>query len=342
MTTNRKVLVTGGTGYIGSHACVSLIEAGYRPLVLDNLSNSRSLVLDRIEEITGQRPAFIEGDIRDTSLLRRLFDESAPGAVMHFAGLKAVGESVQQPERYRDHNVEGSRCLVDAMRGAGVRRLVFSSSATVYGDPDEVPIRENAPLGPTNPYGQTKLDVERMLGGVADAERGWAIACLRYFNPVGAHPSGRLGEDPMGVPNNLVPFIAQVAVGRRERLQVFGDDYPTPDGTGVRDYIHVMDLVEGHVKTLDYLDRTAGCHAINLGTGQGVSVLEMIRAFEAASGREIPFDVVARRPGDVAACWADPSLANRELGWVARRGLEEMCVDTWRWQQANPRGYETG
>jgi UDP-glucose 4-epimerase len=205
-----------------------------------------------------------------------------------------------------------------------------------------VPIRENAPLGPTNPYGQTKLDVERMLGGVADAERGWAIACLRYFNPVGAHPSGRLGEDPMGVPNNLVPFIAQVAVGRRERLQVFGDDYPTPDGTGVRDYIHVMDLVEGHVKTLDYLDRTAGCHAINLGTGQGVSVLEMIRAFEAASGREIPFDVVARRPGDVAACWADPSLANRELGWVARRGLEEMCVDTWRWQQANPRGYETG
>ena len=340
MNENRKVLVTGGTGYIGSHACVSLIEAGYQPLVVDNLCNSRARVLDRIETVTGHRPTFVKGDIRDAELLARVFRETRPGAVMHFAGLKAVGESVDQPARYRDNNVVGSRRLVEAMREAGIRRLVFSSSATVYGDPEEVPIRETAPLGPTNPYGQTKLDVERLLAATAEAGSDWSIACLRYFNPVGAHPSGLLGEDPAGVPNNLVPYIAQVAVGRRDRLQVFGDDYPTPDGTGVRDYIHVMDLVEGHVATLKHLERTPGFYTVNLGTGRGVSVLEMIGAFENACGRSILFDVVGRRPGDIAACWADPALARRLLGWTARRNLADMCADHWRWQRDNPRGYE--
>jgi len=337
--TQRKVLVTGGTGYIGSHACVSLMEAGFEPVVYDNLCNSSPVVLERIQTVTGRRPPFVEGDIRDPGDLARVFRDHEPGAVMHFAGLKAVGESVAQPERYADNNVGGTRRLLEAMAQAGVHRLVFSSSATVYGDPERVPVSEDAPLSATNPYGQTKLDIERMLEALHAEEPHWAIARLRYFNPVGAHPSGLMGEDPAGIPNNLMPYIAQVAVGRRERLQVYGADYPTPDGTGVRDYIHVMDLVEGHVETLRLLERGPGLHTLNLGTGRGVSVLEMVRAFEAASGRSVPYEIVARRPGDVAANWADPGRARAVLGWTARRDLADMCADSWRWQRRNPRGY---
>ncbi len=336
---NRKVLVTGGAGYIGSHACVSLFAAGYQPVVFDNLCNSHARVLERIGEVAGQAPDFIEGDIRDAQALEAVFRSFEPGAVMHFAGLKAVGESVERPHLYQDNNVGGTRVLLDVMQRMGVHSLVFSSSATVYGDPDEVPITEHAPRRATNPYGQTKLDIERLLETLTAKDARWRIACLRYFNPVGAHPSGRMGEDPAGTPNNLMPFIAQVAVGRRERLQVFGNDYDTPDGTGVRDYIHVMDLVQGHVDTLRLLEAGAGLHMINLGTGRGVSVLEMVNAFEAASGRRVPYEVVARRPGDIAACWADASLARERLGWTAERDLPAMCVDTWRWQQQNPRGY---
>ena len=340
MNQNRKVLVTGGTGYIGSHAVLSLSEAGYEPVLLDNLCNSSVQVVGRLEDLLGRRLDFHEVDIRDRAALDRVFHETGPGAVLHFAGLKAVGESVEQPERYQDFNVGGTRTLMAAMAGAGVRRLVFSSSATVYGDPDSVPITEDAPRRATNPYGQTKLDIEVLLEAHCARHPDWSVACLRYFNPVGAHPSGRIGEDPGGIPNNLTPYITQVAVGRRDRLRVFGGDYATPDGTGVRDYIHVMDLVEGHVAALDLLDRQRGLHAINLGTGRGVSVLEMVRAFEAAAGVDIPYEVVDRRPGDVAACWADPALAERLLGWRARRELAEMCADAWRWQRLNPGGYD--
>ncbi|MEM1411219.1 MAG: UDP-glucose 4-epimerase GalE [Pseudomonadota bacterium] len=342
MEKNRKVLVTGGTGYIGSHACVALIDAGYVPVVVDNLINSSALVLDRIEAITSHRPAFTEGDIRDGELLAALLQSHRPAAVMHFAGLKAVGESVEQPERYEENNVGGTRCLLEAMERSGVHRLVFSSSATVYGDPDAVPIPESAARRAMNPYGQNKLDIERMLEAQSAAHPAWNIACLRYFNPVGAHPSGLMGEDPAGVPNNLMPFIAQVAVGRRERLQVFGADYPTPDGTGVRDYIHVLDLVDGHVAMLRHLEHHQGCFAVNLGAGRGVSVLELVKAFEQASGRAIPFNVVNRRPGDIAACWADATLAHTLLGWSTRRDVETMCRDTWNWQQRNPDGYGPG
>jgi UDP-glucose 4-epimerase len=341
MTNNRTILVTGGTGYIGSHACVSLVEAGYRPVVLDNLSNSSARVLERIHQITGQATPFYRADIRDRGAVREVLARERPGSVMHFAGLKAVGESVAEPERYQDNNVNGTRVLLECMADADVRRIVFSSSATVYGDPDTVPIPEGASRVATNPYGQTKLDIERMLEALNEADPRWGIACLRYFNPVGAHPSGLMGEDPTGVPSNLMPFIAQVAIGRRERLQVFGGDYDTPDGTGVRDYIHVLDLVEGHVAMLRVLESDGGLHQVNLGTGRGVSVLELVEAFEQESHQSIPYDIVDRRPGDIAACWADPALARKRLGWRAERTVGEMCADTWRWQQANPRGYES-
>lgn len=333
------VLVTGGAGYIGSHTVLLLLEAGRRVLVLDNLSNSSRESLERVAAITGKRAEFVEGDIRDTALLDRLFQEHRIGSVIHFAGLKAVGESVAQPLRYYDCNVTGSLRLLEAMDRAGVRHLVFSSSATVYGDPASVPIREDFPLSATNPYGATKLHIEDMLRDLHRADPRWSVALLRYFNPVGAHESGRIGEDPNGEPNNLMPYVAQVAVGKREQLRVFGDDYDTPDGTGVRDYIHVMDLAEGHLAALDALARDGGLITTNLGTGRGYSVLEMVRAFAAASGREVRYQIVERRPGDVASCYADPAHAKQVLGWEAKRGIDTMCADHWRWQSENPNGY---
>ena len=333
------ILLTGGAGYIGSHTGVSLLDAGREIVVLDNLCNSSHLAVERIARICGKAPGFVEGDVRDAALLDRLFAEQPIRAVMHFAGLKAVGESVERPLEYYDNNVRGTLELLAAMRRAGVRTIVFSSSATVYGDPASVPIREDFPRSATNPYGRSKLMIEEILADLHRAEAGWNIARLRYFNPVGAHASGLIGEDPQGIPNNLMPFVAQVAIGRRERLAVFGDDYATPDGTGVRDYIHVVDLAEGHVAALDWLEREGGMLTVNLGTGQGYSVLDMVRAFERASGRAVPYRIVARRPGDIAACWADPSLARRLLGWEAKRGIDAMCTDTWRWQTMNPEGY---
>ena len=333
------VLVTGGAGYIGSHTVLLLLEAGRRVLVLDNLSNSSREALERVAAITGKRAEFVEGDIRDTALLDRLFQEHEIGSVIHFAGLKAVGESVAQPLRYYDCNVTGSLRLLEAMDRAGVRNLVFSSSATVYGDPASVPIREDFPLSATNPYGATKLHIEDMLRDLHRADPRWSVALLRYFNPVGAHESGRIGEDPNGEPNNLMPYVAQVAVGKREQLRVFGDDYDTPDGTGVRDYIHVMDLAEGHLAALDALARDGGLITTNLGTGRGYSVLDMVRAFAAASGREVRYQIAERRPGDVASCYADPAHAKQVLGWEAKRGIDTMCADHWRWQSENPNGY---
>lgn len=332
------ILVTGGTGYIGSHTVVELLAAGKDVLILDNYANSSPKVLERIADISGRRPAFSEGDIRDADGLRALFAAHRIEAVIHFAGLKAVGESVEQPLTYYDNNVNGTLCLLQAMRQAGVRRLVFSSSATVYGDPHRVPIREDFPLQATNPYGRSKLMVEEMLRDLQRAEADWQIAILRYFNPVGAHPSGLIGENPNGIPNNLMPFVAQVAVGKRAQLSVFGNDYPTPDGTGVRDYIHVVDLAQGHLAALAALARSGQSLTVNLGTGQGYSVLDMVRAFEAASGRPVPYQIVARRAGDIATCYADPQLAGELLGWQARRGISEMCADAWRWQSMNPDG----
>ena len=332
------ILVTGGTGYIGSHTVVELLAAGKDVLILDNYANSSPKVLERIAKIRGRAPAFREGDIRDVDGLRALFAAHRIEAVIHFAGLKAVGESVEQPLTYYDNNVNGTLCLLQAMRQAGVRRLVFSSSATVYGDPHRVPIREDFPLQATNPYGRSKLMVEEMLRDLQRAEADWQIAILRYFNPVGAHPSGLIGENPNGIPNNLMPFVAQVAVGKRAQLSVFGNDYPTPDGTGVRDYIHVVDLAQGHLAALAALARSGQSLTVNLGTGQGYSVLDMVRAFEAASGRPVPYQIVARRAGDIATCYADPQLAGELLGWQARRGIGEMCADAWRWQSMNPDG----
>ena len=328
-----NILVTGGSGYIGSHACVALRAAGHSVTVVDNLANSRPEVLDRVARITGERPVFYEGDVRDRTLLRRIFAASPIDAVIHFAGLKAVGESVAQPLGYYDCNVGGAITLCEAMAESAVKTLIFSSSATVYGDPASVPIREDFPRSATNPYGASKLMIEDILADVAQADPAWRIGRLRYFNPVGAHASGLIGEEPKGVPNNLLPYVAQVAAGKRQRLSVFGNDYPTPDGTGVRDYIHVMDLVEGHLSALDYLLAKGGMLTVNLGTGCGYSVLDMVRAFEVASKRPIPFAVEPRRPGDIAACFADPALARQLLGWQARRGIEEMCSDAWRWQQ---------
>ena len=328
-----KILVTGGLGYIGSHTCVELIKAGHEPVALDNLSNAKVSVKDRVEQIAGKRLPFIEADIRDRAAIEAAFASDRFDAVVHFAGLKAVGESVSQPLRYYDNNVTGSIVLFESMAKAGVKSLVFSSSATVYGDPATVPIREDFPLSATNPYGRSKLHIEEMLRDLYKSDPGWRIALLRYFNPVGAHESGLIGESPNGIPNNLMPYITQVAVGQRASLSVFGGDYPTPDGTGVRDYIHVVDLADGHVKTLDKLATGSGLLTYNLGTGRGNSVLEMVRAFEQASGRKVPYQIVDRRPGDIAACYADPAVAESELGWKATRGVDQMCADSWRWQQ---------
>ncbi len=332
------ILVTGGAGYIGSHTVVELLAAGKDVLILDNLANSSRKVLERIAAISGRAPLFCEGDIRDADLLRGLFAGHRIEAVIHFAGLKAVGESVEKPLSYYDNNVTGTLELLRAMGEAGVRRLVFSSSATVYGDPQSVPIREDFPLRATNPYGRSKLMVEEILRDLQHAEADWQIAILRYFNPVGAHESGLIGENPNGIPNNLMPFVAQVAAGKRPQLAVFGNDYPTPDGTGVRDYIHVVDLAQGHLAALDALARSGRSLTVNLGTGQGYSVLDMVRAFEAASGRPVPYRIVARRSGDIATCYADPAQAEQLLSWKARRGIAEMCADGWRWQSMNPDG----
>ncbi|KJY77409.1 UDP-galactose-4-epimerase [Vibrio coralliilyticus] len=335
-----KVLVTGGMGYIGSHTCVQMIEAGMEPIIIDNLCNAKQAVLDRIEALTGQRPCFHQGDIRDEAFLDSVFEQHQIGAVIHFAGLKAVGESVQKPLEYYDNNVNGSLVLARAMRKAGVKSIVFSSSATVYGDPEVVPITEDSPTGATtNPYGRSKYMVEQCLSDLFAADDSWSITLLRYFNPVGAHPSGTMGEDPQGIPNNLMPFIAQVAVGRREKLSVFGDDYPTPDGTGVRDYIHVMDLADGHIAALKSVGEQAGLHIYNLGTGRGSSVLEMVDAFGAACGKPVPYELCPRRPGDIAECWASTEKAEQELGWKATCNVAEMSADTWRWQSDNPSGY---
>lgn len=327
-----NVLVTGGAGYIGSHTCVELLNAGHSVVVFDNLYNAKRSVLERIERVAGKAFTFVEGDVRDRAALQQLFRDHAIDSVIHFAGLKAVGESVEQPLRYYDNNVTGSLVLFETMAEAGVKSLVFSSSATVYGDPASVPILEHFPLSATNPYGRSKLMIEDMLRDLHKADPGWRIALLRYFNPVGAHESGLLGEEPNGIPNNLLPYIADVAEGRREFLSVYGDDYPTADGTGLRDYIHVVDLALGHLATLSKLATDVGIFTYNLGTGRGNSVLEMVRAFEAASGRPVPYRIVGRRPGDIAACYADPGLAERELGWKALRNVEQMCVDSWRWQ----------
>lgn len=339
---NPSILVTGGAGYIGSHTTLALLQAGHDVVVLDNLCNSSSESLARVAQLAGRAPQFVEGDIRDASLLRGVFADQPIGAVLHFAGLKAVGESVQQPLSYYENNVTGTLQLCQAMAKAGVHRLVFSSSATVYGDPVQVPINEACPIGiPTNPYGRSKLMVEEILADLARSDTRWRIAVLRYFNPVGAHHSGLIGEDPKGVPNNLLPYISQVVIGKRKALSVFGQDYPTRDGTGVRDYIHVVDLAAGHLKALDAMNHRNGVHVWNLGTGQGYSVLEMIHAFEATSGKQVPYEMAPRRPGDIAECWADPSKAERELGWKAERGLAEMMADAWQWQSRNPDGYTT-
>ncbi len=344
MTDARTVLVTGGAGYIGSHTCVTLLEAGLRVVVIDNLDNSSPVALDRVRELvpgSADRLEFVQGDIRDRSDLDRAFGRGGVGAVVHFAGLKAVGESVAEPLRYYEHNVAGTVQLLRAMERHRVHDLVFSSSCTVYGEPPGVPIVEDTPLGASSPYGRTKLHIEEMLRDVA-ATGGWRMALLRYFNPVGAQPSGRIGEDPVGIPNNLMPYIMQVAVGRRDHLTVFGDDYPTPDGTAVRDYLHVVDLAQGHLAALDCIDRLEGAVAVNLGTGVGSSVLEVVRAAELATGHEIPYVIGRRRDGDVVAAWADPTLAATLLGWRASRSLADMCVDHWRWQSTNPDGYCSG
>lgn len=334
-----SVLVTGGAGYIGSHTVVELLEAGQDVVVLDNLSNSSPASLNRVEQITGQSVKWVEGDIRDIELLTELFRQHSFESVIHFAGLKAVGESTEIPLDYYENNVFGSVNLLQVMKRFNVFNFVFSSSATVYGDPHEVPIKENFPLSATNPYGRSKLMVEDICRDLAASDARWRIALLRYFNPVGAHSSGLIGEDPNGIPNNLLPFIAQVAIGKREQLSVFGDDYDTPDGTGVRDYIHVVDLAVGHLKALAKLSTQEGCVAYSLGTGVGYSVLEMVKAFEQASGRPVPYQIVARRPGDIACCYADPSFAEAELGWKAERNLDDMMTDAWRWQSQNPDGY---
>ncbi len=334
-----RVLVTGGAGYIGSHTCVEMLDAGMDVVVVDNLSNSKEESLRRVREITGRALTFVKADLRDRAALDAIFRDGAFDAVVHFAGLKAVGESVEIPLDYYDNNVGGTITLCRAMSAAGVKNLVFSSSATVYGDPATVPIREGFPLSATNPYGRSKLFIEEILRDLHVSDGAWNIALLRYFNPVGAHPSGRIGEDPNGIPNNLMPYVAQVAVGKLPRLRVFGDDYPTPDGTGVRDYIHVVDLARGHLAALRRLEQAPGVVTYNLGTGQGYSVLDMVDAFARASGRPVPFEIVARRPGDIAVCYADPALALAELGWQAQLGIDEMVRDSWRWQSQNPQGF---
>lgn len=333
MSNDPSVLVTGGTGYIGSHTVVELLAAGRDVVVVDNLCNSKRSVLDRIERITGRRPGFAALDIRDRGALGALMRSRRFDAVVHFAGLKAVGESIKEPLSYYDNNISGTLALLECMVEARVRTLVFSSSATVYGDPASVPVREDSPISASNPYGRTKLMIEHILRDFAATDPSWRVALLRYFNPVGAHGSGLIGEDPNGIPNNLMPYIAQVAVGKQAELPVFGSDYPTPDGTGVRDYLHVVDLARGHLAALGALGRRAGVLTVNLGTGRGYSVLEMVKAFAAASGRPVPYRIMPRRAGDIAQCYADPALATELLGWRAELGLEAMCADTWRWQR---------
>lgn len=337
------IFVSGGAGYIGSHTCVELLNAGQAVTVFDNFSNSHPESLARVQRITGKSLRVIQGDIRDRAALVTALRESGARAVIHFAGLKAVGESVEQPLAYYDNNVVGALRLIEAMGECGVKTLVFSSSATVYGNPQRLPLTEDHPLSATNPYGRTKLVIEEMLRDLHRSDASWRLGILRYFNPVGAHASGLIGEDPQGIPNNLLPFVAQVAVGRREYLNVWGGDYPTPDGTGVRDYIHVVDLAVGHLKALDALalvQEPDTCLTVNLGTGTGYSVLEIVRAFEKASSRPVPYKIAPRRPGDVAACFAEPKLAYDRLNWRAERGLSDMCVDAWRWQSMNPHGYK--
>jgi UDP-glucose 4-epimerase len=335
----KTVLVTGGLGYIGSHTTLVLHAAGWRPVVIDNLSNAKPSVLPRLNELAGASIPFFKVDIRDRQGLGALFKEVAFDAVVHFAGLKAVGESVEKPALYHENNVGGSAALLEVMEKHGVKRMVFSSSATVYGTPERLPIDERHPLRPQSPYGENKRDVERLLAARAATDAAFRYAALRYFNPIGAHPSGRIGEDPRGIPNNLLPFVAQVAVGKLAKLRVHGSDYPTPDGTGVRDYIHVMDLAMGHVCALDFLLRREASVTANLGTGRGYSVLEVVKAFEQASGRTVPLEMGPRRPGDVASCYADASLAAGQLDWRATADIAEMCRDAWRWQSQNPDGY---
>lgn len=333
------ILVTGGAGYIGSHTCLEMLKAGYSVIVVDNLSNSKEESLRRVQELSGTTLEFHKVDLLDRDALDNVFRDHEIEAVVHFAGLKAVGESVAVPLRYYHNNVTGTLNLCEAMKAHGVNNMVFSSSSTVYGDPHSVPIFEDFPLSATNPYGRTKLIIEDIFRDLYRSDETWNAVLLRYFNPVGAHPSGQIGEDPNGIPNNLVPYISQVAVGKLTEVRVFGCDYPTPDGTGVRDYIHVVDLALGHLKALEILDSNPGVVAYNLGTGRGYSVLEMIQAFEQACGKVIPYKIVERRPGDVATSYADPSKANRELGWSTQRGIQEMCEDVWRWQSRNPDGY---
>ncbi len=335
------ILVTGGAGFIGSHTCVELLEAGYEVVVVDNLYNASRKSMDRIEQITGKKPVFYEADILDREALNKIFEKEQIDSVIHFAGLKAVGESVAKPIEYYYNNIAGTLVLCDVMRNHNVKNIVFSSSATVYGDPAFIPITEECPKGKiTNPYGQTKGMLEQVLEDIHVSDPEWNVILLRYFNPIGAHKSGLIGEDPKGIPNNLVPYVAQVAIGKLECLGVFGDDYDTPDGTGVRDYIHVVDLAKGHVAAIKKLEEKQGVLIYNLGTGKGYSVLDVVHAFEKACGKKIPYAVKPRRPGDIAACYADPAKAKAELGWEAENGMEEMCADSWKWQSMNPNGYE--
>lgn len=334
-----RVLIAGGAGYIGSHTYVALVEAGHEPVIVDSFENSSPRVLKRLTQLFQRPPIIHQGDIRDAAFIEKVITDEQCDAVIHFAGLKAVGESMAEPLKYFDFNVAGSERLLTAMRNAGCKKLIFSSSATVYGTPAYLPIDEDHPLSTQSVYGQTKLMVEEMLRALFRSDPEWAIGILRYFNPVGAHASGIIGEDPSGIPNNLMPYVSQVAVGRREKLSIFGDDYDTPDGTGVRDYIHVCDLADGHVAALALLDQP-GCTPINLGTGNGYSVLDIVRAFERASGKQVPFEIVARRSGDVESCYANPERARTLLGWSAKRGIDDMCQDAWRWQSANPKGYD--
>lgn len=334
-----KILVTGGAGYIGSHTCLELLNEDYEVVVVDNLANSKKEALNRVQDITGKELAFYKADLLDKEKLETIFSEHEIDAVIHFAGYKAVGESVQIPLSYYHNNITGTLYLCETMKKHGVKNLVFSSSATVYGDPETVPIKESFPLSATNPYGRTKLFIEEILRDLHVADNAWNIALLRYFNPVGAHASGRIGEDPNDIPNNLMPYISQVAVGKLEQLSIFGGDYPTKDGTGVRDYIHVVDLAIGHLKALEVLEKQPGLVAYNLGTGKGYSVLEVVHAFEEATGQKVLYRITDRRPGDVAACYADPQKAKNELGWEAERDIVDMCRDVWKWQSRNPDGY---
>ncbi len=335
-----KVLVTGGAGYIGSHTCVELLEQGYEVVVIDNLCNSNPQALKRVQELTGKTLEFYQGDVRDESLLRQIFSSHEIGCVIHFAGLKAVGESVSIPWKYYDNNLNSTLVLTKVMEEAGCQKIIFSSSATVYTATNEMPLRETSVTGNcTNPYGWTKYMTEQILSGMAYADPKWSICLLRYFNPIGAHESGRIGEDPRGIPNNLMPYITQVAVGRREKLSVYGNDYDTHDGTGVRDYIHVVDLAKGHVAAVNYVNQNTGCEVFNLGTGVGYSVLDMVHTFREVNGVELPYQIVDRRPGDIAVCYADPAKSREKLGWTAEKSLADMCRDSWNWQKNNPQGY---